>query len=380
MNTHFTLFDHAFYLTRYPEHLQHPSWQAWDAADELIIEHIHTNVALRNEASICIFNDDFGALSCWFKEYRVHHVSDSLVAQKSCQINHKKNLLHEAKITYLTSLDQLPTNPDVIIIKLPKTLALLEYQLASIANIVSSKTVIVAGAKANAIQKSTLSLFEKYIGETRTSLAKKKARLIFATPDGRPVALSIPKPSTWKTDDGLFTISNHANVFSRGQLDIGARFLLQHIPDCNRKTVIDLGCGNGVLGLYVLHNYPDSKVLFVDESYMAVESARHNVRVSLPGRLKDCEFVVSNCLEDLANDIKADLVLCNPPFHQQNTITDHIATQMFTDARQHLKKGGELRIIGNRHLDYPQKLKRLFGGYHVISSDKKFSILGAIKR
>jgi 16S rRNA (guanine1207-N2)-methyltransferase/23S rRNA (guanine1835-N2)-methyltransferase len=84
-------------------------------------------------------------------------------------------------------------------------------------------------------------------------------------------------------------------------------------------------------------------------------------------------------LEALDSSTTVDVVLCNPPFHQQNTVTDHIALQMFSDAKRHLSRGGELRIIGNRHLDYPLKLKGLFGGYKVIASNAKFSILSCIK-
>ena len=52
------------------------------------------------------------------------------------------------------------------------------------------------------------------------------------------------------------------------------------------------------------------------------------------------------------------VVLCNPPFHQAQAVTDHIAWQMFKQAKDTLKEGGELRIIGNRHLDYHDKLNR----------------------
>ena len=104
----------------------------------------------------------------------------------------------------------------------------------------------------------------------------------------------------------------------------------------------------------------------------------------MPSKLKQCEFIVSNCLDEYlrtpANDASVDIVLCNPPFHQQNTITDHIALQMFKDSKRILKHGGELRVVGNRHLDYPQTIKRLFGHYKVLASDRKFSILSATKK
>jgi 16S rRNA (guanine1207-N2)-methyltransferase len=70
--------------------------------------------------------------------------------------------------------------------------------------------------------------------------------------------------------------------------------------------------------------------------------------------------------------------MCNPPFHQQQAITDHIAWQMFCDAKRVLTNHGRLLVIGNRHLGYHAKLKRLFGNVSVIASNKKFVILQAV--
>jgi 23S rRNA A1618 N6-methylase RlmF len=43
-------------------------------------------------------------------------------------------------------------------------------------------------------------------------------------------------------------------------------------------------------------------------------------------------------------------ILCNPPFHQQHAITDHIAWQMFNDALTHLGRfqNDELIVRRNR--------------------------------
>lgn len=378
MNTYFNFQDKTFHLVRYPEKMQHPSWQAWDAADELLLEHLFSQENWQAQR-LLILNDDFGALSTALHPCQVYHVSDSYIAQKSCEINRRNNHCDEDRITYLSSLDCLPENPDWVIIKIPRTLALLEYQLVRLQQVIGENSKIVAGAKAKAIQKSMLGLFEKHLGKTHTSLARKKARLVFCQPDWPAKHSELPPQASWQVDDQQLVLHNHANVFSRSQLDIGARLLMQHLPDCHDKQVIDLGCGNGVIGLSVLKHFANARVCFVDESFMAVASAKDNVQRNFPDKLEQCDFFVSNCLESLPDDYRADVVLCNPPFHQQHAITDHIARQMFSDSHKHLNKGGELRIIGNRHLDYPQKLKQLFGGYQVVASDAKFSILSSYR-
>jgi len=53
---------------------------------------------------------------------------------------------------------------------------------------------------------------------------------------------------------------------------------------------------------------------------------------------------------------------------------------MFRQSHQVLRRGGELRVIGNRHLQYQQSLKKLFGDCEQVASNAKFVIVKAIKR
>lgn len=384
MNTSLTLLDKNLQLIRYPQALQHPSWQAWDAADEYLIEHVEQHITHLNDKSICIYNDDFGVLACWFAKAKPTWISDSYVAHQSCVLNLKQNQQELGCINFYDSVTPNASPCDLVLLKVPKTSAFLEQQLIDLQSKVSPTTQVIAAGKATLIQKSTLALFEKYLGPTTTSLAKKKARLIFCQPTADKTHTS-PYPSVWHTEKPSFEISNLANVFARQQLDIGARFMLQHlsaVPAFAGQTLVDLGCGNGVLGLHILHKNKQAKVVFVDESYMAIASAKQNVLTNLPEQISQAEFMVNNCLDDFFQKSamsEVDTIICNPPFHQQNTITDHIAWQMFKDAKQVLKPGGQIFVVGNRHLDYPQKLKRLFSQVTMVATNKKFSILAATK-
>lgn len=128
-----------------------------------------------------------------------------------------------------------------------------------------------------------------------------------------------------------------------------------------------------MLGLALLSQHNDFQLLCCDESYMAADSAQQTIANNLPDKLAQCEFIVDDCLSQQA-DKSADVVLCNPPFHQQHAVTGHIANQMFTDAKRVLKQGGRLRIVANRHLGYADVLKRLFGNCQQLAADPKFVI------
>ena len=377
--TQLTLADKTLFVERFPKTTD-PNLQAWDAADEYLLKELSPELLAESaqQGPIVIINDTFGALACALADYRPMCVSDSYLSQVATQRNLTENGLDSDEITMQDVLAPLPATPSLVLFKLPKTTALLEDQLIRIRAVATSQTRIIAAAKAKEIHTSTLSLFEKILGETKTSLAWKKARLIYSQ-TAEPAMLENPYPSVWPLENTNYQITNHANVFSRGSLDIGARFFLSHLPSQKKGRMVDLGCGNGVLGLVALSQNPEAEMIFVDESFMAIESARENVMNNRADDISRCKFIANHALTNF--DAKSvDTILCNPPFHQLQTITDEIAWQMFKDAKRCLTKGGELWIVGNRHLDYHHKLKRLFGGAECVASNSKFVILRSINR
>jgi 16S rRNA (guanine1207-N2)-methyltransferase len=229
------------------------------------------------------------------------------------------------------------------------------------------------------IHSSTLELFESILGPTTTTRAVKKSRLILTQLDHSLNEGQSEYPSSYELElDRSYQIVNHAGLFSRDRLDAGSRLLLENMAAGEQyQRIVDLGCGNGVLGLVAAIMNPESTLLFCDESHMAIASARANFESAFTST-REAEFRVGNCLQGVADDSR-DLVLINPPFHLQHSIGDAIAWQMFKDARRVLVKGGELRIVGNRHLGYHAKIKKLFGNCATIDTNKKFVVLKAIK-
>lgn len=347
--------------------------RAWDSADEYLLHEVAQPGRLNTGSRILVVNDSFGALAVALVPAAVQAWSDSFVSQLATRDNLLANGLNPAHVTLLNSLQQ-PTSPlDLILIKVPKTLALLEDQLIKLRPLLSADTKVLVAGMVKTLPRSVWSTLETLLGPTDTALARKKAKLIRVAPD---LTLSVP-PNPYPVDYQLegtdWLISNHANVFSRDSLDIGTRFFVQHLPVLPQaQDIIDLGCGNGLVGLYTAAQHPTAMVHFVDESFMAVASARENFsRVFGPER---AAFHVGDGLEGFPPS-SADLVLCNPPFHQQQAVGDQIAQRMFKQAHGVLRPGGELWVIGNRHLGYHLALKKLFGKVELVASNAKFVIL-----
>ncbi len=362
----------SFTLRRYPLR-RRETLRAWDAADEYLLSHLGDEVAGR----LLILNDSFGALSCALSRHAPTLQSDSFIAEWSTRENLAANGMATDKVRFLNPLDELQGEYDWVLIRVTKTLALLEHQLIRLRPHLTATSRVIGCGMSKQIHSSTLQLFERILGPTSTSLAVKKARLIFTALDPNLAAPVSPYPVCYPLEGTDIQLVNHANLFSRDQLDIGTRLLLRHLPvSSDYRDIIDLGCGNGVLGLMAGRQNPAARLHFVDESAMAVASAQASFAGS--GLVNPARFSQGDALSGFP-PASADLILCNPPFHQGSVVGDGIAWRMFNQARRVLRPGGELRIISNRHLNYHVKLKRLYGNVRQVAADRKFVVLKSFK-
>lgn len=350
--------------------------QAWDAADEYVLDTMATELVLAKNTGFLVCNDAFGALAVALHEYRVQAWSDSWLSHRATSNNYQLNNLDTASLCLLDSISMPDTSPDIVIVRIPKSMTLLEYQLDKIRQIIKPETRIIAVGMVKNMPKKTWQLLEQYLGKTRTSLARKKARLIFVDYDPDIQVSSPDFTTSYQLPNTRFEIFSQANVFSRDRLDIGTRFFLEHLPVReDAREIVDLGCGNGVLGIMAADKMPEARIHFIDESYMAVDSARRNFLQAFDSQ-RQSVFHVGDGMDhyDLSD---ADLVLCNPPFHQQHVVGDFIAQRMFKQSKKALQPEGELWVIGNRHLGYHNILKRFFKKVELVASNRKFVLLMA---
>ncbi|WP_327365594.1 methyltransferase [Streptomyces sp. NBC_01217] len=373
-------------LARFPEDPRDP-FRAWDAADEYLLRRLEGTdepEPVDLSGTVVVVGDRWGALSTVLAGHRLVQITDSYLAQRATLANLDRNGVAADAVHLLSARDAPPDRIDVLLVRVPKSLALLEDQLHRLAPAVHAGTVVIGTGMVKEIHTSTLKLFERIIGPTRTSLAVKKARLIFCTPDPALPRTPSPWPYRYELPESVGpvsgrTVTNHAGIFCAERLDIGTRFFLGHLPArSGPDRVLDLGCGNGVVGLSAALANPEATVTFIDESYQAVASAEETFRANTGPDAK-AEFVVGDGPAQLP-PASVDLVLNNPPFHSHQATTDATARTMFHGARTVLRQGGELWVVGNRHLGYHTQLRRIFGNCTTVAGDPKFVVLCAVKR
>ncbi|MGB0495000.1 MAG: methyltransferase [Kangiellaceae bacterium] len=361
-------------LDRFPK-TSDKTLKAWNAADEYLINHIQENFSFDKSTKALIINDQFGALNCSLSNLRSTCWSDSFLSRKAILQNLKNNNL-PFNLTFFDPLaNSLESNStfDLVVLRIPKHNSLLEFQLNSIFRFINDKTIILAAGMTKEIHNSTIAIFEKVIGTTTTSLAKRKARLLFTKFEKSDIEINDTERDLKTYEVKQKKVISYAlpGVFSRDSLDIGSRVFLKHLPNTlNNQKLIDLGCGSGILGTVAAKANPSLQITFCDESFLAIESAKITFEKNIG---KHACFKLTDVLEGL-DDKSYDHIICNPPFHQQNVQTLSIANKMFKQSAKKLMPEGELRVVANRHLKYRPMLNSYFKNVDVISKDAKFVV------
>lgn len=72
------------------------------------------------------------------------------------------------------------------------------------------------------------------------------------------------------------------------------------------------------------------------------------------------------------------MIISNPPFHDGLQTSLEAARALIRGAVRHLNSGGELRIVANAFLPYPQVLDETFGFHEVIAQTGRFKVYRTI--
>jgi len=164
-----------------------------------------------------------------------------------------------------------------------------------------------------------------------------------------------------------------SGVYSYGKIDKATRILLNNLI-IHGESLLDLGCGYGVIGIVVKKEYPKIKVFMSDINKRAVEFAKinakdHNVEVDI--RWGD--------LYEPWKGMKFDMIVCNPPI----VAGKKVWMKIVEDAPKYLNDGGSLQMVayhnkgGKRIKDYMEKV---FGNVEDIWKEGGIRIYRSVKK
>ncbi len=360
-----------FNLVRYPARSRE-TLQAWCAADSLLLEEMHRLEVPANE--LLLVNDAHGALTVALRPQALW--TDSALAVLALRQNESRNQQGPARVIWSTATP--PPGATLAAVRIPKNLPYFEYQLRQLAKQLPAGATVLAAGMDKHLSPHTADILERFIGPTQRQRGRHKARLFSAVKEPR-AAITEGDSGTYYCEALAAKLYSLPNVFSRDTVDIGTRFLLTQLHKLAPvRTIIDLACGNGVLGLRAYQQKIAEKLTFCDESAMAIASAQHNVTQLFPGQLDDFAFHQGDGLLGYQGE-PAELILCNPPFHLEHTVDDFAGRRLLQQCSASLSAGGALCLVANRHLDYLPLLQREFHTVEKLAGNAKFNIFLARK-
>ena len=356
----------AVTLRRWPRR-RHETLRAWDGADLYLLDLPDAG----GDGPTLVLNDTCGALGLLLPDALVS--GDSWLARAALLANASDNNVAWEAQRWCWPDQPWPAQPARVLVRVPKQLALLEYQLWRLATELPAGTPVALAWMDKHLPGNLLTLVQQYLGDIDLLRGQYKAHGLTGFITGAAVP-ALAYPGCVAVPQFEWTLTARAGVFAQGQLDIGARFFMQHIPAGLNGRIADLGCGNGVIGLVAAARNPAAQVVFCDESWQALESARENA--ARYAATADVAFHLGNGLAGCEG--RFDLVLLNPPFHRGHAVDDSVARMLFQQAARRLTPQGELRVVGNRHLGYGGLLKRYFRQVSRVADSDKFSIVSAV--
>lgn len=174
-----------------------------------------------------------------------------------------------------------------------------------------------------------------------------------------------------KIGDGLsHAFISRPGVFGYGELDEGARAMLEVAEIRPGDRVLDLGCGPGANGVLAMDRAgPGGYVTFVDSNVRAIALAELNAKEN---GLTNFRCLATATMEGLETQ-SFDVILANPPYYANSWIA-----QMFIEkGKALLRPGGRFYLVTKMVNHVAPLMAQVFPdstweerrGYHVLRGD-----------
>lgn len=167
--------------------------------------------------------------------------------------------------------------------------------------------------------------------------------------------------------DTSWTFHSDHGVFAKDGLDFASRLLIEHVSMNPQETLLDLGCGIGVIGLILTHAY-DVITTCTDVNERALALTRKNAEsLQIPVQVIQSDGCAA------IDDQRFDHIVTNPPVR----IGKKALYTMLKDALNHLNRAGSLWVVMHKKHGV-QSLIQTFDAWakiQLITRKKGFKVL-----
>lgn len=156
--------------------------------------------------------------------------------------------------------------------------------------------------------------------------------------------------------------------YDKGTLQMLRMVGTDNAPVSEHDKVLDLGCGYGVVGIYVSKVIGGEHVVMSDVSDDAVKLSTANLANN---GIQGATVIKSDGLRDIP-DRDFTLILSNPPYHTDFSV----AKEFIEDGFRKLVVGGRIVMVTKRLDWYKNKIAAVFGGVRVYESEGYYVFVG----
>lgn len=361
-------------LRRWPD-VEDPTLVAVDASDRLLLDLAADDLARVGDGEVVTLLDGYGALTLGVAATGatgIRAFQDSIVGERALDAN-AGDLAGSYRSMALAP--ELVERARVVLLQLPRSLDELDELAALISHAAADDVVLYAAGRIKHMTPAMNEVLARHFETVDVGRARQKSRPLIAR---GPRRSGLREPARqFHADLGMWVVATGA-AFAGTRLDIGTRALLavlgQAAPDA--RSLVDLGCGTGVVAAWLARERPGAAVLASDVSAGAAASARLTADAN---GLTTVTVTQDDALSH-QSDASADLVVLNPPFHLGGTVHTGVASKLFAAAARVLRPGGELWTVYNSHLGYRAELARVVGPTREVSRTPKFTVTASTRR
>ena len=164
-------------------------------------------------------------------------------------------------------------------------------------------------------------------------------------------------------------------VFSKESVDFGTKTMLESFnTEKEDAKVADIGCGYGVISIFLAKKYPTFKFTMVDVNNRVLELSKKNIELNNINN--EVEVLESSSFDNVEGNF--DIVLTNPPIRAGKKIVHKI----MIDSYEHLNAQGELWVVIQKKqgmASCKKLLEETFSRVEIVTKNKGYYILRAVK-
>ena len=184
-------------------------------------------------------------------------------------------------------------------------------------------------------------------------------------------------PYTFFFRNNKLLFTSDIGVFSKKYIDFGSYTLIDtFIPNSTKKSLLDVGCGYGPIGITIAKLYPYLNIKMIDINERAISLAKKNVEQN---KAQNVTVLKSNIYENIKEEESFDYILTNPPIRAGKKVIYEI----YDGAIKHLNQNGELWVVIQKKQGAPSTIDHLnaiFGNCEIVTKEKGYFILKSVYR